>query len=1067
MDNTKYHVFFIIGSNQSAIKAFSSSLCQNSTYFYQSAPGKAVVHANHIANEYHSSNDTIQLDYFVAGLKSIAYPTLSQYLQSHCKQEECLVLSDIAHTLCLPQWIEACEQNGINIRVLYLYQYDDIHTINNLSRLALYESFSRDIMRYALELSVVETYTSTVAKLLSKRLAINQQYCIEALEATNQVLPINPTIPPYDLGHLSNLLIHNSNSKWTHSILLDEIKEVLDASLQNRESTYRPHCTVEIHHRNKDGDHVDTMMMPMTNHHTVKGTILLNPYEEIHQLIIRPIDGIGIIQFNELTLVTKSNKTIIPSYHLQCDQLDNNTYLLKQENTKIKVNLGTYTFALKYLTFNLKVKSTSLTLIKLIKEFGNNTLYPTGQDISLPLNTQFPVNIKYAIDQLVVFQNRYLLVKGWLVSKSNDSELVVTVNNKNYKILLTYIREDIEILHPSESARPNAFWEVIDLEQPVKSTALQAILSIKSGEENLTFKKNISHREQPSSLSLDNQYAIQVNQWSLSSNPNKISTEITRDYTISIVTPVYNVDPKWLDLCIKSVLNQTYQHWQLCLYDDRSTNQETIDCLKKWDAVGDPRIRIGYGKENVNISGATNGAIALADGDYITFLDNDDELTPDAIYVVVQYLNAYPDTTILYSDEDKYEMTGHRTGPYFKSDFNLDLLRSNNYFTHLTVIRKDIGDKIEWLKLGYEGAQDHDLVLRVIDVVDHSTIRHIPEVLYHWRKIPTSTAGNYGAKDYAYQAGVRALEDHMERNGIYGRIEKGMWGGAYRMLREIHNPKKVSIIIPFKDHIHFLERLIPSIEDNTLYPSYEILLINNQSEKEETLDFLSTLSHDNTNIKVLDYDYPFNYAAMNNWAVTQADGDYIMLLNNDMEVITEGWLSNMVEHIQRDEVGAVGCKLLYEDNTLQHAGVLMGINGSAGHAFKGQTNGTHYFNMGVIKNVSGVTGACLLTKKELYLELGGLDEKLFKVAYNDVDYCLKLREKGFLIVYTPYTELYHYESKSRGYEDTPEKEARHLQEKEALQKKWGQQCLVDPYYNPNLSYKSQANALAIEVEDEK
>lgn len=552
---------------------------------------------------------------------------------------------------------------------------------------------------------------------------------------------------------------------------------------------------------------------------------------------------------------------------------------------------------------------------------------------------------------------------------------------------------------------------------------------------------------------------------------------------ISVIVPVYNVEPQYLDKCIESVINQYYPNWELCLYDDASPKQETVDALKKWkdklkqDGTQDDRIKIKLGKTNKGISLASNEAIAMATGEYIALLDHDDELTPDALYEVAKTIetNKQLDKQLdfIYSDEDKLDDNGTRVEPYFKPGFNIDLLRSNNYITHLSVIRKSLGDQLGWFRAGYEGSQDHDLILRIVDATETSKIHHLPKILYHWRKVAGSTAALYSDKDYAWSAGKKALEDHLQRHKIDGTVEKGLRGGSFRIKRAITNSKDpqslsemVSIIIPFKDQQKLLKQCVDSILQKTDYPNYEIILVSNNSQEAVTLNYALELEQKHPNIHFYEYNVPFNYPEINNWAVQQTKGAYILLLNNDIEVINTDWLSAMVEHIQREEVAAVGSKLLYADNHIQHAGIVTGVGGIAGHAFKHLHESllNVYPSMGLIRNVSGCTAACLLIKKQIYQEVGGMDEENLKVAFNDVDLCLKIRQKGHLIVYTPYAKLYHYESKSRGYEDTREKKERFFNETAFMKKKWGSILTSDPYYNTNLTLKREDFSLKLNKE---
>lgn len=541
---------------------------------------------------------------------------------------------------------------------------------------------------------------------------------------------------------------------------------------------------------------------------------------------------------------------------------------------------------------------------------------------------------------------------------------------------------------------------------------------------------------------------------------------------VSIITPVYNVDPVWLNKCIGSVKNQFYTNWELCLWDDASTKKETIACLKKWKGINDKRIKIGFGKKNEHICGASNNAIKMATGKFIALLDNDDELSPDALYENIKIINKKSEAKFIYSDEDKMELDNNRTEPFFKPNWSPDLLYSNNYICHLTFFKKSLGDKIGWFRKGYEGAQDYDLILRLTEQLKNEEIFHISKILYHWRKIPGSTAENFSFKNYANLAGKKALRDFMKRNKVKGVIESGKFSGSYRIKRKITNQEKVSIIIPFRDQLKVLKKCITSILEKTIYQNFEIVLVNNQSQEKNTLKYLEKISKKNS-IKLLNYDKPFNFSAINNYAVSQTDAPYILFLNNDTSVINYGWLGAMIEHIQREEVGAVGAKLLYPNNTIQHAGVVMGL-GIASHPFLGfpkRDNGYFGF-LNVTKNYSAVTAACLLTKRQLFNELGGFDEKNLGVAYNDVDYCLRLRERGFLITYTPYAKLYHYESLSRGFDNEddikkkdPKKYQRIISERKYMLEKWKKVIKNDPYYNPNLTRLQNNFGIKIGPED--
>lgn len=524
---------------------------------------------------------------------------------------------------------------------------------------------------------------------------------------------------------------------------------------------------------------------------------------------------------------------------------------------------------------------------------------------------------------------------------------------------------------------------------------------------------------------------------------------------ISIITPVYNVDNIWLEKAITSVINQIYENWELCLVDDASTKPYILDTLEKYQKR-DNRIKIKILTENQGISGASNEALALARGKFVGFLDHDDELSVNALFEMVKLLNEHPDADMIYSDEDHIDSKNRLTDPYFKPDWSPDLFLSSMYTCHFSVYRRKIIEEIGGFRKGFEGSQDYDLVLRLTERTDR--IYHIPCILYHWRKIRGSTADRYEAKAYANPGAVRALEEALKRRNIKGEVLAGRFPGLFRIKRKIIGNPGVSIIIPTKDHIDLLRRCIDSIRRRTLYDNYEIIIIDNNSKEQHTREYLASISKMH-NISILKYDNSFNFSAINNYAAKYSYTEYLLFLNNDTEVISPEWISAMLEHAQRKEVGVVGCKLLYPDNTIQHTGIILGISGEkavlgiAGHSHKRFLNGAHgHFNRPhSIQNISAVTGACMMIRKEVFDEVGGFDEKL-SFAFNDVDLCLKIREKGHLIVYTPYAELYHYESKSRGYENTPEKIKRFSGEFKYMREKWGKTIdKGDPYYNPNLS----------------
>jgi len=536
---------------------------------------------------------------------------------------------------------------------------------------------------------------------------------------------------------------------------------------------------------------------------------------------------------------------------------------------------------------------------------------------------------------------------------------------------------------------------------------------------------------------------------------------------ISIIIPVWNTDKKWLRKCMESVLNQVYDNWELCIADGGSTKPYVKGILKRY-AKKDSRIKVKFLKENKGIAGNSNEALSLATGEFIGFLDHDDELAPFALYEVVKLLNEKPHLDFIYSDEDKIDEKGKRKDPFFKPDWSPDMFLSQNYLCHLSIIRKELVGKVGGFREGYDGSQDYDLFLRVTELIDEKKIAHIPKILYHWRSVLGSAAKMVSAKPYAFMAAKKALKDALSRREIEAEILDGLLLSSYRVRYKIVEDPKVSIIIPTKDKVSTLKTCIDSILKKTNYKNYEIFIIDNQSKEEKTLKYYHRIKN-NSKIKIVKYNKPFNFSEINNFAVSKVDTEYILFLNNDTEVISEEWLEAMLEHAQRKQVGAVGAKLLYPDNTIQHAGVILGITGTPGqkgvaghsHKYVSDTEYGYFLRPHLTQDLSAVTAACMMMRKQVFKEVGGFNVNL-AVAFNDVDLCLKIREKGYLIVYTPYAKLYHHESLSRGYEDTPEKQARFLKEIEYVRKKWGHVIdKGDPYYNPNLTLEKEDFSIKI------
>lgn len=512
---------------------------------------------------------------------------------------------------------------------------------------------------------------------------------------------------------------------------------------------------------------------------------------------------------------------------------------------------------------------------------------------------------------------------------------------------------------------------------------------------------------------------------------------------ISIVIPVYNVSEKLLAECLDSILDQTYNNFEICLADDCSTNEETIYTLKKYE--NNPKIKITYRKKNGHISEASNTAINMAKGEFIVLVDNDDTISKDALYYFVEVLNNDKTIDMIYSDEDKLDFKGLRCEPHFKPDYSPDTLMSVNYICHLTMIRKSIIEKIGGFRSDYNGSQDYDLFLRVVEQTNK--IFHIEKILYHWRMSATSTAGYLGNKDYTKDKAILALNDSLKRRNIKGKVVPSDRVSAYITHYEHNNPL-VSIIIPIKDKSSLLKTCVDSIYEKTNYKNYEIILIDNNSTEQTTFDLLNKYKIEHDNFKVLRLECEFNYSFINNEGVKRANGEYVVFLNNDTEIIDSNWLDEMVGYGIQDHVGCVGIKLLYKDNKVQHAGVVLGYGGLAGHIYvTADKNDNGLFGrLAIPYDYTAVTAACLLIKKSKFLEVNGFDENL-KVALNDVDLNIKLLDKGYYNVMLPNVTMYHYESKSRGYEVTEEKRLRFQKEQEYLKNKWGNKIEKDRFYS--------------------
>lgn len=507
---------------------------------------------------------------------------------------------------------------------------------------------------------------------------------------------------------------------------------------------------------------------------------------------------------------------------------------------------------------------------------------------------------------------------------------------------------------------------------------------------------------------------------------------------ISIVLPVFNTPLAMLDEAVASVMMQVYANWELLIVDDASTEPHIVPRLRDL-ALADPRIKVRFLETNLGIALASNAAIEMAGGEFVGFLDHDDWIEPHALFEVLRAINEHPDADLIYSDEDKIDATGYFQQPFFKPDWSPDGMLSCNYLCHFTVLRRRILQEIGGFRSGFDGAQDYDLFLRATEQARQ--IFHIPQILYHWRISAHSTAANSRQKPAALGHGANAIAEALGRRGVNAHVEEGL-GRHYRVRYEICETKKISILIPTRDRLDLLSRCVETVEAKTDYPNYEIVIIDNGSEQPETRRYFRETRH-----RVISYNGPFNFAAICNYGVRESDGAWILFLNNDIEAIEPGWLSAMAEHVQRPQVGAVGALLLYPDNTVQHAGVVLAEADVAAHAYLNFPPDTpeNGGQVQVIRNYSAVTGACLLMRREVFEECGGFDETGFAVGLNDIDLCLRVRERGYNIIYTPYARLYHHESASRGYGKANPVEVNLMRER------WTKVLSHDPFHNPNLS----------------
>lgn len=698
-----------------------------------------------------------------------------------------------------------------------------------------------------------------------------------------------------------------------------------------------------------------------------------------------------------------------------------------------------------------------------------------------------------------------IMLRGWAVNLEEGSELTVSVQDGDGELLPVYVerlvRTDVNEMFGRDSEYESGFHILIDRavlntsyvwlvfqngkhekREKIRITERNGALKylqvsrlrrkqrscITAISEDAGMPEDINIRDKSKANPVSSkkkerraepEETVDYDLWARAQEPEAAARRAQRRacfaYTpkFSVVIPLYNTPQVFLKEIIDSVLNQTYTNVELCLAD--GSTDDAVGAYIKRHYRKETRIRYRRLKENKGISENTNAAIRMSSGDFIVFADHDDVLACDALYEMAKVLNQSPDVDVIYTDEDKVNRSGTAYfGPHFKPDFNWELLRCNNYICHLFAVRREIVKKTGLLDSVYDGAQDYDFVLRCCEKAKH--VYHIPKVLYHWRTHPASTAGNPESKEYAFEAGRKALEAHYRRMGVQASAEHTKMRGRYRTRYAVDGTPHVTILIPNKDHVEDLKRCLESVWEKTTYPEYDILIVENNSMEPETFIYYESIcgkASAGRKVSVIVWEGTFDYAGIHNYAVPQAEGEYVVLLNNDTEVINGSWIEELLGLCQRPEVGAVGAKLYYPDGTIQHAGVVLGLGGAAGHLYAGSPGDKEGYmgRLVSVQQVSAVTGACMMTKKSVYERVNGMGSE-FAVAYNDVDYCLKLREAGYHVVFTPYAELYHYESKSRGYEDTEEKRFRLEKEAAVFCEKWKRLMEAgDPCYNRNLS----------------
>ena len=784
---------------------------------------------------------------------------------------------------------------------------------------------------------------------------------------------------------------------------------------------------------------------------------------------IEVLDDKGEPVKNEVTFVPRPDVVKrYPAYAVQADELGFRVKLDDLENF-IKAGKG----------------------IKILLKAGNEEKTLLERDAAELEKGWKAASIQYYVD-FCGLEDRRIMIRGWMLDLTGENDLSVTDENGNEVpgVLNRSLRPDVaenlglegRVPENTESgfvfSCPRSEFQGKKLVFHMKNTLVEKCYEISMkkfdfqcskagrlkkaiGRGKLAENKEILKKRGITGLLdhvKDNYFTDeeQYQRWLKKKRPSAWElhrqSKRTFDYEplISIVIPLYNTPQEYLRKLLQSITAQSYGKFELCLADG-STKKGPAAFVKKFYG-NDPRIRLKHLKLNAGISENTNEAIRMAAGEFLMFADHDDFLEPDALYEMVRALNENRELDLIYTDEDLCDEKGECFfAPRMKPDFNPDFLRSINYICHLVLVRKSLAEEVGLLRKQCDGAQDYDFLLRCIEKTDR--VYHIPKVLYHWRVSETSTAGNQDSKTYAIDAGKLALTEHYARLGYEAEVEYTGIFIMYRMRLKLKSQPLVTILIPNKDQVETLANFLSSIYEKTDYPYFEILVVENNSEKEETFAYYEKMKQEHENFHVVTYQGGFNYSAINNFGVRHAKGEYLLFLNNDTEVISPFWIREMLGFCQREDTAAVGAKLFYPDGLVQHCGVVVGIANYAGHVqnFKTRRDNGYFGRLRAVQDISAVTAACMLVKRSVFEEIGGFDES-FEVAFNDVDLCLRIRETGKLIVQDPNVELYHYESKSRGYENTPEKLARFKGEVIRFRKRWKAFLEKgDPYYSPNLT----------------